>query len=132
MCTLALCCVGAPSTVVTSRLRSLKCVYVSRGRNSAGQAFPFLSRFLFSFFAPPISLVFFLIYLCDKEQKKEGPRMRLLSSTMCSHRVLFWHKSCRFVIKTMNKQSGRFKLNTSSHSFFMGFPKTFKQIKLIH
>ncbi len=32
---------------------------------------PFLSRFFFYFFSPPISPVFFLIHLPDKEQKKE-------------------------------------------------------------
>ncbi len=64
------------------------CLVSSGSHDLAGQAFLFLSGFLFSFFSPPISPVFFLflilIYLSfmtknlpDKEQKKEGLRRRL-------------------------------------------------------
>ncbi len=71
---------GAPSAVwvdsyrghavVLSRLRSLKIVYVSRGsRDLAGQAFLFHSRFLFSFFAPPISPLKFLCTCVTKNIK---------------------------------------------------------------
>ena len=58
---------------VFSRPRSLKFVYVSRGsRDLARQALLFLSCFLLSFFVPPIFL------FCDKEQKKERLRRRLI------------------------------------------------------
>ncbi len=54
---------------IYSRLRSLKFAYVSSGSHDlAGQAFLFLSGFLFSFFSPPISPVFFLP---DKEPKNK-------------------------------------------------------------
>ncbi len=55
---------GRRVIAVYSRLRSLKVAYVSSGSpDLAGQAFLFLSGFLFSFFAPPISPVFFLILI---------------------------------------------------------------------
>ncbi len=71
---------GRRVIAVSSRLRSLKFAYVSSGSHDlAGQAFLFLSGFLYSFFAPPISPVFSCTTknLPDKEQKKEGLRRRL-------------------------------------------------------
>ncbi len=46
-------------------------------RDLARQALLFLGRFVLSFFVPPILTVFYLIDLCDKEQKKERLRRRL-------------------------------------------------------
>ncbi len=74
---------GRRAIAVYSRLRSLKFAYVSYCSGShdfAGQAFLFLSGFLFSFFSPPISPVFLYLpkNLPDKEQKKEGLRRRLV------------------------------------------------------
>ncbi len=50
---------GRRVIAVSSCLRSLKFAYVSS--DLAGQAFLFLSGFLYSFFAPPISPVFFYL-----------------------------------------------------------------------
>ncbi len=44
----------------------------------------FLRRFVLSFFVPPILTVFYLIDLCDKEQKKERLRRRLMLSLYTS------------------------------------------------
>ncbi len=70
---------GRRVIAVYSRLRSLKFAYVSSGSHDlAGQAFLFLSGFLFSFFAPPIFLFTCMTKnLPDKKQKKEGLRKRL-------------------------------------------------------
>ncbi len=70
---------GRRVVAVYSRLHLLKFAYVSSGSHDlAGQAFLFLVASFFSFFAPSISPVYFLIYLHDKEQKKEGLQRRLV------------------------------------------------------
>ncbi len=51
---------------------------VPPSRDLARQALLFLGRFVLSFFVPPILTVFYLIDLCDKEQKKERLRRRLV------------------------------------------------------
>ena len=78
---------GAPSAVWVDSYRSHACcgfvsptlIKISRGsRDLVGQAFLFHSRFLFSFFAPPISpLKFLFTCVTKKEQKKEGLRRSL-------------------------------------------------------
>ncbi len=70
---------GRRVIAVYSRLRSLKFDY-SGSRDLAGQALLFLSGFLFSFFAPPISLVSY--FTCIPELKKEGLRRRLASNSI--------------------------------------------------
>ncbi len=56
---------------------------------------PFVGGFFLSFFVPPILTVFYLIYLCDKEQKKERLRRRLMKVREACYKLAWPSGGCR-------------------------------------
>ncbi len=74
---LQLCC---SAQLVTAHVHFHCATTVPPSRDLARQALLFLGRFFLPFFVPPILTVFYLIGLCDKEQKKERLRRRLVNA----------------------------------------------------
>ncbi len=83
-------CVGMLQLCCSPRLRPASdCPRLfSLSRDLARQALLFLGRLVLSFFVSPILTVFYLIDLCDKEQKKERLRRRLWFLCMVSVHLL--------------------------------------------
>ena len=76
-----LCCLSGSAHLLKAHAHFHCATTVPPSRDLARQALLFLGRFFLSFFVPPILTVFYLIDLCDKEQKKERLRRRLYAPT---------------------------------------------------